>query len=223
MASLPKPAEEFSAKLAKATGLDVNVVRAWVFAEGAFTKRGTGYFNYLNVRPKPGGTSYSGVQLAGVSLGNFQRFRSVDDAVRETAYWINTMGNYAGIRAAIKAPGSESQRAGGQITAIVRSPWDAGHYGGGKALAQLWADFRLKGGPSFKGIAGLPGAHGGVVDDAKAKITGLGDVIGEKVLQGVILLVVLGLAAALFYTGTRRLSGDRLPSAKDLAQLRAAT
>lgn len=137
---------QFVDGLAKATGLNKDVVAAWVLAEGAFTSGGTGHFNYLNVRPN-GASSYSGVPLAGVSSGNFQEFNNVNDAITETAHWINTFGNYAGIRA------STHLGPVAQLQAITASPWDQGNYAGGKLFAD-YATVTHKGSSWLSGVVG---------------------------------------------------------------------
>lgn len=150
------PIDQFVKGVAQQTGLDPAVVEAWVIAEGAYTANGTGHYNYLNVRPN-GTSSYSGVPLAGVSSGNFQEFNNVNDAITETVHWINTFGNYSGIRA--------SARLGplAQISAITASPWDQGNYAGGK----LYRDYQgvISGGASLPGggtISKVASAAGGI-------------------------------------------------------------
>lgn len=116
---------KFVVGLSKLTGLDPRVLVAWTVQEGDYAPNGTGGFNFLNLRPKTGGTSYSGVPLAGVSSGNFAQFNNAADAATETAYWLNNMPNYSGIRAAA-GKGTPAT----QIAAIAASPWDQSHYGG---------------------------------------------------------------------------------------------
>lgn len=165
--------KSFAEKLSKATGLKPDVIRAWARAEGAYAPNGTGGYNFLNLRAKGGGSSYSGVQLAGVSSNGFAQFRNEDDAVAETAHWINTMPNYAGIRASTKV-GSKTQ-----IAAIAASPWDAGHYDGGRKLLDAFkAVTGLPFGPQDPGAFGIPGTDsvGRWIDDKLGGIPSPGDV-----------------------------------------------
>lgn len=113
-------AGSFASALAAATGLSPTVTAAWVRAEN----NGGGPNNWLNVSAGSGGKGYSGVaEIAG--KGQFAGFSSPASALTETAYWINQMSNYAGIKSA--AGGSPQS----QIDAIMASPWDAGHYSNG--------------------------------------------------------------------------------------------
>jgi hypothetical protein len=71
-------------------------------------------------------------------------------------------------------------------------------------------------GHAISGLAGgaLHGVEGAITNAADFAITGL--------LKIVLDALVLGLAAALFYNGIRRLSGDRLPSPTRVATTAAA-
>lgn len=223
----PPDADLFVNELARRTGLNRNVIRAWVLAEGAYDKGGTGHYNFLNVGAKPGGAGYSGVKLAGTSPGGFAWFGSLADAVEESAYWINSMSNYAGIRAAVgKEPGV-------QLAAIAQSRWDAGHYtkGGkrGQGLLDAYKSVTKSGWhwPAWnEGLLDAVGVH--VPNPVKAVTNPIAGAIGKGVdalLEGLLEVVVAGailaLAAALAYNGVRRLSGDRLPSGTDLTKLAA--
>lgn len=121
------PRSQFVSLLAQRTKLDPRVVAGWAAAEGGDAPGGTGGYDYLNVRANHG-KSYSGVPLAGVSPAGFQRFRNPEDAATETAYWLNRMPNYSGVRASV------GKGAQAQLDAIKSSPWDAGHYGNGLSL-----------------------------------------------------------------------------------------
>lgn len=120
----------FAAELIRLTHLAPETVVRWMLAEEPASRspRDQGH-NWLNVHAAPSGGSYSGVPLAGTS-GGFARFRSADAAARETAYWINRMSNFAGIRKTA-GKGSGSATVARQLAAIKRSPWDAGHYKNG--------------------------------------------------------------------------------------------
>jgi hypothetical protein len=250
MAAATQPKNEkatFAAQLSKLTGLDPGVAAAWVVQENA----GGGHaHNWLGLRPGVGKTKgYSGVPLT-TDSGGFAAFGSESDAVKETAFWINHLPQYAGIRQTKgKTPGS-------QIAAIASSPWDANHYStGGTAGAKLLATWRsVTGKPSGSSGGGgiwesvknhlgdaalvtagtnpitAPVAVGVAVYDA---VTGGGSSIVNAILspaesagksimgwvmEGLLALVIVVLAAALFYAGVRRLTGDALPSASELRQ-----
>jgi hypothetical protein len=222
--------ERFSRAFAHETGLDLGVVRAWVQAEGADTPNGTGGFNYLNVHARPAG-SYSGVAYAGISPRGFAQFASPEDAAREAGYWVNHFHQYTGIRrASTRGPAA-------QLNAIAQSPWDATHYQGGRSLARAYAAVRGGGGVLSGVVSGAEGVAGAIVHPGRTIEHGFqaaGDAVAggvrdaasfalEGLLKVVLLAVTLGLAAALFYNGVRRLSGDRLPSGADLARTAAAT
>jgi hypothetical protein len=142
----------FAITLAAKTGLDPRVVIAWVHQEepasASPTERG---HNWLNVGvgspggPKGAGYGWSGIKLAGTGNPGYT-FHSVNDATTETAYWINHMGNYAGIKASAK------RSPAAQFQAIVASPWDAGHYGG--SSSGLIATYTQEGGSSALGDVG---------------------------------------------------------------------
>lgn len=91
-------------RVAARTGLDRDVVTAWIAAESGWQTTKPGH-NYLNIGP---GRTYPSVNAAA-------------DAV---AVLVNGSDHYAGIRAARRRSGLH------QIRAIGSSPWDAGRYGG---------------------------------------------------------------------------------------------
>jgi len=150
----------FADGLAARTGLDIRVADAWVTAEN----NGGGDHNWLNVSYPGGGRGYSGVPASG---GRFSSFQSVQDAITETAYWINQFSNYAGIRAAIATGDPQQQR-----QAIIASPWDEGHYMGGASF------------PSVSGGRGVPGggsSRGGGVTRPDTQGGTVGGVVGGAV------------------------------------------
>ncbi|HXJ62439.1 MAG TPA: hypothetical protein VNN79_01680 [Actinomycetota bacterium] len=111
----------FAARLAAMTGLDPRVTAAWVRAEN----NGGGLHNWLNVS-SDGGKSYSGAPtIANVKGARFSAFPNLGAALSETAYWINSMSNFAGIK------GSAGKSPAAQIAAIMASPWDQAHYSNG--------------------------------------------------------------------------------------------
>lgn len=199
--------DEFVSELAVRTGLNRDVVAAWVRAEGADAPNGTGGFNYLNVRAR-GQTGYSGVRLAGISSGGFAQFASVDDAVREASYWILKMGNYAGIRASV-GKGSQAQ-----LAAIAASPWDANHYSGGGAVGSVlsgaWKIVTGAGGA----VAGAAGAVGGAVQAAASipdaitgAVTGVEGWVENKAALVLAYVALTQAAAVLFVLGVARVGG----------------
>lgn len=219
--------QRFEQDLAKRTGLRPDVIRAWVSAEGG----GPGRFNYLNVRGF--GKSYSGVPVSAAS-GGFSSFQNVDQAAHETAWWINHMPNFKGIRQAAKTGDAQKQ-----LGAIIASPWDEGHYGGGQNLLDRWLSI-VSGGPGdIPGAAAATGAAqsaagaaktaaGGAEKAAEAVFNLPHEIAGaiewaagsvwKGLLEAVLFGVLLLLAAGLVYTGLRRLSGDRLPSGREIGQ-----
>jgi hypothetical protein len=256
MAAAVKTASEkatFAAALSKLTGLSPGVAAAWVTQENA----GAGHaHNWLGMRPGVGATKgRSGVSLT-TDTNGFAAFSSEADALKETAWWINNLPQYAGIKK------SAGKTAATQITAIATSPWDSAHYAsGGKIGAKLLTTFvSLKGsatgllgnssgglfsgiksaagtvastagkvataGGVFNPVTGLPvaaydlltGGVSKVADAATSPIESAGKTIVNWALEALIVLVLLALAAALFYSGIRRLTGDALPSASDLRQ-----
>lgn len=157
----PQAEPFFIARVAALTGLDPKVVESWVKAEGAYAPNGTGGNNFLNIRES---TSRSGVPLAGTTSNGFAQFHSAADAATETAHWINTMPNYLGIRQAAKL-GPRSQ-----LAAIAASPWDSGHYGGGKNLYAAYDSVNKGGGGIDWG--GILGGIGKVGTDVANPIQG---------------------------------------------------
>jgi hypothetical protein len=169
-------APSFIARVAQLTGLDPKVVEAWVKAEGAYAPNGTGGYNFLNIRTSK---SYSGVPLAGTTSNGFAQFYNANDAATETAHWINSMPNYSGIKAATKV-GPKSQ-----LAAIAGSPWDSGHYGGGRNLYNDYASITKGGGGiDWGSIAGgiANGITNPVGESASLipKIPGVNDIPGVK-------------------------------------------
>lgn len=110
----------FANGVAAQTGLDPRVIVAWGQLETGGNPIG---HNWLNERPGSGGRGFSGVP-EGSSPGGFAEFNSTQDAITETAYWINNFSNYAGVKSSGGKPPAQ------EIAAIAASPWDAGHYGG---------------------------------------------------------------------------------------------
>lgn len=127
---------EFVQLVAGRTGLHQQTIAAWSLCEEPASRSPLEQgHNWLNLLHRSVGRTvgYSGVRIVGWSPAGFARFASVGDAATETAHWVNVFSFYAGIRA---TRGSTPQV---QVAAIARSPWDAGHYGGGRVIAQLLA------------------------------------------------------------------------------------
>lgn len=116
---------KFIVAVSQASGLDPRVVTSWVTQEGAYADNGTKGFNFLNVKPTSQGTSYSGVPIT-VSKGGFEQFRTVEDAIAETANRLN-QPFARGILAAGADPKATPKA---EIAAIAGTGWDAAHYGG---------------------------------------------------------------------------------------------
>ena len=121
------------------TGIDPRVVIAWEKQENAYASGGTGGFNYLNLRPYPG-DPYSSV-----SQGNFEQFKSVNDAVVATVRRLR-QPFAAPILAAARAHSTPAA----EIAAIAQTGWDSGHYGGpgGPNLQATFASLFTSGGLS---------------------------------------------------------------------------
>jgi len=148
--ALNQTTAEFVAGVSKGSGIDPRVLLAWIDAEGAYAPNGTGGFNFLNLKPAPGGRSYSGVPIA-VSSGGFEQFQSITDAITET---VNRLSQSfaSGIVGAAKTRPTPAA----QISAIAASGWDQTDYGGpgGPTLAAIFAKF-------FGGTAGLSSPYEG--------------------------------------------------------------
>ncbi len=157
---------QFVNDLSAATGLNKVVIEAWVAVEGAYAPGGTGGYNYLNIRE---GTSHSGARITGTTTKGFAQFATPGDAAQEAAWMINHLSIYRGIkRSATMAPKS-------QLTAIAASPWDAGHYNGGKTLFSAYSSITSGGGGVLDAISGVGSAvAGGVNSVATAVVPGLG-------------------------------------------------
>jgi hypothetical protein len=222
--------QHFVELVSQMTGLDYRVVYAWTLAEEGQGLKPPGAHNWLNLRTGSRTKGYSGVPVTEAGAG-FAEFRNVNDAARETAHWINKFSHYSGIRASVGKPPAA------QLRAIIQSPWAGGHYNGGRSLVAAFRRApagrssansagtgtaenvvsivpyppfvdptdKLPGGVRIPDIPGLPTA-----DDIAGSLAGF-------VLKIFLAGFVLALAAALFYNGVRRLSGDRLPSARDIA------
>jgi|GEM_PF-3667532 len=203
----------FIAGLSAATGLSPRVVAAWVHAEGDYRSAGAPGSNFLNLRTGERTRGYSGVPVHSGN-GGFAQFSSVGDAIRETAYWLTHMGNYSGIRAAAGKPD------GVQLAAIARSPWDAGHYHGGRSLTDSYKAVTRHGGGFLGGVTGAVGDVGSAIihpgrtaEHAIGAVTDAAADAGKAILRGVAELVVgvvlMALFAALIYQGVRRMAGDQ--------------
>lgn len=149
--------QAFVSRLAELTGLDPKVIQAWVNVEGAYAPNGTGGYNFLNIRES---TSRSGVPITGTTSRGFAHFRNGADAATEAAYILEHSSIYQGIRRATQL-GPRSQ-----LAAIAASPWDAGHYGGGRALYNAY-DSLVHGGSSLlSGVGHVASGVGHAVADA---------------------------------------------------------
>lgn len=149
---MPTAAEVFMNALAKQTGVDPGLIGYWINQEGTYAPRGTGGFNFLNMRPKgtPGAYStWSGVPLAGVSPGRFEQFQNVQDAIQETVNRINQPFMNP-LRQAVAAGASPAE----QWRALQKTGWDIANYKG----SQFTPTTQITDpGPDASG-AGLPAA-----------------------------------------------------------------
>lgn len=143
------------------TGIDPRVVVAWVQQEGAYAPRGTGGFNFLNLRPYPG-DPYSSV-----SSGNFEQFASVSDAIDATVRRLKQPFAAPILASVKKSPGQ-------QIAAIADTGWDADHYGGNGGInlkatfAKLFTPAALADKPEGAGAAAAVAATAGTGSAADA-------------------------------------------------------
>jgi hypothetical protein len=185
--------QRFASQVAAGTGLSPVVVRSWIGAESGWGVTKPTH-NYLNIGP---GRAYP----------------SVDDAALATVHLLNSSSNYAGIRAAV-ARGPEAQ-----VSAIVASPWDAGHYARdagnllertfGRAAQSVasgelvsWYDPR----DWIDNAGDVAGDVGGAVGSAFTGLLNL-DGIGRQVLVAGLGLVFTLAALALVVLGLHRLTG----------------
>lgn len=120
-------AQTLSAK----TGIPVGVIEAWSREE-----KGTTDTNAMNNNPLNVAYDAAYMPKGTTQLGNgMASFPTMVAGVDTTAMYINTMSNYAGVKAAATNGSTPAQI----IAAIGQSPWDAGHYqeGGGAPGAAL--------------------------------------------------------------------------------------
>lgn len=175
-ASGPAATPTFINEVAAATGLDPNVIAAWVHVEGAYAPNGTGGNNFLNIRES---TSRSGVPIVGTTPNGFAQFANASDAATEVSWWLNHMSNYTGIKASAKL-GAKTQ-----IAAIAASPWDAGHYAGGRSLYDSYAAV-TKAGFSWGDVAGAITHYGpGLLNPVGSAASTAAGLLGDIPLPGV--------------------------------------
>lgn len=134
MATLTPAAEQTAESLAQQTGLDLNVIRAWIAHESAWGRSPSGAYNFLNLKNARGGWA----EFASPSAA----------AAAYAAQLRRAPGWYGGI---LHSAGASPQE---QISAIAASPWDEGHYGG-RGGPNLAATYRSV-------TAAYGGAGGGV-------------------------------------------------------------
>lgn len=171
----------FAILLAARTGLSPRVTIAWIHAEEPASanpsERG---HNWLNVGvgspggPKGAGYGWSGIKLKGTGNPGYT-FNSTNDAVTETAWWINNMSNFA----TIKRSAGESDA--NQLSTIAMSPWDASHYGGGANLTGSYNAETGAGGSSALGnVSGWlssAGSAAGGIATAGGALNPINDII----------------------------------------------
>ena len=111
----------YVSSVVRGTGLDRDVVVAWVGAESGWNVTKPSH-NYLNVGPG-------------------ERYSSTAGAAARAVALITTSSHYAGIRKAIT-----SRDPVAQVRAIEASPWDAAGYSGGRLMATYESVVRAGGG-----------------------------------------------------------------------------
>lgn len=133
----------YGAELAAQTGLNPQFIAAWLLSEesgsaaGSFAKGGSN--NWLNIGPG-------------------RKYKTTKEGADAAARLLKTSSAYSGILGA--------KSVGGQIAALVASPWDAGHYRGGGGLRQLVGEV---GSSPFGGaIAKATGKGGGAASSASS-------------------------------------------------------
>jgi hypothetical protein len=190
----------YAAQVAQRTGLNLDVVVAWIGAESGWGVNKASH-NYLNIGPG-------------------RQYQSVDQAAGAAAELVNSSAYYTGIRSAI--PVSPAA----QVAAIQASPWDAGHYGGHR-LMDVFRSVAGGDGVRVTGANGvvatpvglplnplspilsLPGL--GDLTKGLAKATGTDKIVGTAVsaVAGALLQLVFAAAAlALIGLGLARLTGN---------------
>ena len=111
--------EAFAAEFSARTGLNIQVVRAWLAAEQpASTDPQTWGHNWLNLSAPPSGFPWTGQKNPATGYPKFQSAKQAADASAVTI-----QRGYPEITA------SAGSSPANQILAIVNSPWAAGHYG----------------------------------------------------------------------------------------------
>jgi hypothetical protein len=161
MATSPNEVE-FVKGVAQSTGLDPDVLYAWIASEG---HPGDLYNNYLNIASA---TARSlGEPTVGTAAASTAEFGSVQVGIDATVKEIRSLGID---KAAGQAPS-------GQINQIAASPWASSHYGGpgGPNLANVFRSmFPGRFGVAEPSIVNPPGPS---ITDVGANIkTGAGDV-----------------------------------------------
>lgn len=190
----------YASTVVAATGLDADVVRAWIGAESGWGVTKPAH-NYLNIGPG-------------------RQYASTAQAATAAAQLITSSSYYAGIRNAIPA-GPVAQ-----VSAIQQSPWDAGHYSG-HVLADIYHALVGNGGPA-PSEGSLPDAQAvpvgvripgtnihlpGLGDLAGGAATGVADRIVAVAGSAMLGLVFTAAALALIGLGLARLTGN---DARDL-------
>ncbi len=148
---------EFINSLNAATGLDKSVLAAWVGRENG------AYNNALGLTFQRGSSVPVGQYIgSNTYLG---KFTSQTQAATETARWINTFPQYAGIRNAAKS-GTPAQ----QALAIVNSPWRTGSTTGDPYYRQGFID---------AGILGASGTPSGGASTPLTTVSGTSTALSD--------------------------------------------
>lgn len=131
MPSIPADLAGYAAQAASLTGLDKNVVLSQWISENGWTAPASN--NFGNIRYNPGANSALWAGIVGnPQPGDFVTYQSPEAGLKAYAALINTDPNYTGIRASVGLPAKN------QLDAIIFSPWDSGHYNGGKLLTGVY-------------------------------------------------------------------------------------
>lgn len=160
---------EFITTLSSATGLDKSVLAAWIGRENG------AYNNALGLTYQRGSSVPVGQYIGkDTYLGSFT---SQSQAATETARWLNTFPQYAGIRNAAKS-GTPAQ----QALAIANSPWRTGGSGTDQYYLQGFIDAGILGANASPGggastpVTNVSSGNTGLTDfQASLKKLGISD------------------------------------------------
>jgi len=123
LATIPKELDNLAEIVSKELGLDKRVVLThWIAENGWKVPEG---YNFGNIRYNSAAAwqgVYEGV-VGSPKYGDFVRYKTPEDGARAYARLMKKDPAYYGVREAISSKNPQDQ-----LEAIIRSPWDAGHY-----------------------------------------------------------------------------------------------